>query len=102
MTDVRQVEAFLLSRAWRDAGDGLELALWARAAEAPVRIRLPRQEAVMFVTRDTTAFAHRRVPRDLRTFDGAPIDALYFRTQSALAEERDRLRRDLAQTFESD
>jgi DNA polymerase II len=71
--DVRQVEAFLLSREWRDADDGLEVTLWARAAEAPVKIRLPRQEAVMFVARDTNAFAHRRVPRELVTLDGAPV-----------------------------
>lgn len=102
MTEVRQVEAFLLSREWRDADDGLELVLWARAESGPVRMRLPKQEAVMFVTRDTTAFAHRRAPRELATLDGAPIDALYFRTQSALTLERERLRRDLALTFESD
>jgi DNA polymerase II len=102
MTEVRHVEAFLLSREWRDGDDGLEIILWARAESAPVRIRVAGQPAVMFVTRDTTAFANGRVPRALATLDGAPIDALYFRTQSALVEERERLRREMALTFESD
>ncbi len=102
MTEVRRIEAFLLSREWRDADDGVEVVLWARAAEAPVRVRLPRQEAVMFVPREADAWAPRRVPRPLATFDGRPVDALYFRSQRALVEERDRLRAAMQETLEAD
>ncbi len=102
MATLRQIDAFLLSRQWRDADDGVELVLWARAAEGPVRVRISRQEAVMFVLRTTTTFAGRRVPRPLTTFDGRPVDAVYFRSQRALVEERQRLREAGETTLESD
>jgi DNA polymerase II len=98
----REIEAFLLSREWRDADDGVEVVLWARAKEAPVRVRLTRQESVMFVLRDVTTRWGRRVPRPLTTLEGHPIDALYFRSQRAMIEERDRLREGGETTLESD
>ena len=33
VTGARQLDAFLLSREWRDADDGIEIVLWARAKE---------------------------------------------------------------------
>ena len=57
MTEVRRTEAFLLSREWRDADDGVELILWARSADGPARLRIARQEAVMFVPRDAVTMA---------------------------------------------
>jgi len=102
MAAVRQVDAFLLSREWRDADDGVEVVLWARAKEAPVRVRLPRQEAVMFVPRMAITHAGRRVPRPLTTMEGEPVDALYFRSQRALVEERTRMRELGEPTLEAD
>ncbi|MBX3224205.1 MAG: hypothetical protein KF795_27060, partial [Labilithrix sp.] len=102
MATARQVEAFLLSREWRDADDGVEIVLWARAKEAPVRVRLRRQEAVMFVPRTAVTRDGRRVPRALATMEGDPVDALYFRRQRDLVEERTRLRELGELTLESD
>lgn len=96
-------EAFLLSREWRDADDGVEITLWARAKDKPIRVRLSRQEAVMFVTRDVSTHAGRRVERPLVTLHGShPVDAVYFRSQRMLMAERDRLRDAMSQPFESD
>jgi DNA polymerase-2 len=92
MASFRQTDAFLLSREWRDADDGVEIVLWARAKETPVRVRLSRQEAVMFVPREASTWSGRRVPRPLATLEGSPVDALYFRSQRALVEERERAR----------
>jgi DNA polymerase-2 len=102
MMTTRRLDAFLLSREWRDAGDGIEVVLWARAKEAPVRVRLSRQEAVMFVPRGVATRSGRRVPRPLTTLTGEPVDALYFRSQRALIEERERLREGSQTTLESD
>jgi DNA polymerase II len=96
------VDAFLLSREWRDGDDGVEIVLWGRSSDGPVRARFTRQEAVMFVLRDTPTRAGRRVPRPLATLSGEPIDAVYFRSQRALIEERDRLREAMHVAFESD
>jgi len=99
---VQTIDAFLLSREWRDGDSGVEIVLWARAAEAPVRARFIKQEAVMFVPRGDDARADRRVPRPLFTMHGMPVDALYFRSQRALIEERDRIRAAMGSAFESD
>ena len=102
MASVRHIDAFLLSREWRDTEEGVEVVLWARAAEAAVRVRVSRQEAVMFVPRDVMTHAGRRVPRPLTMFDGRPVDALYFRSQRGLVDERTRLREAGDTTLESD
>ncbi len=96
------VDAFLLSREWREGNDGVELTLWARAVEAPVRVRMTRQEAVMFVPRTAVTHDGRRVPRPLTTLEGIAVDALYFRSQGRLLEERNRLRGAMGATYESD
>lgn len=103
MASLVQTDAFLLSREWRDADDGIEIVLWARAKDAPVRVRLTRQEAVMFVPRDAPASPRgRRAERPLTTFDGTPVDVLYYRSQRALWDERDRFREAGFYPFESD
>jgi DNA polymerase-2 len=97
-----EIDAFLLSREWRDRNDGIEIVLWARAADTPVRARFPGQEAVMFVPRHVETRAGRRRPRPLTTLQGAPVDAVYFRSQRAMIEERERLRGVLGVALESD
>ena len=96
------VDAFLLTREWRDGDSGVEVVLWARAGEAPVRARFSGLEAVMFVPHGARATATRRAALPLATMRGEPVDALYFRSQRALVEERDRIRESMGVTFESD
>jgi DNA polymerase-2 len=98
----RTLDAFLLSREWRDGGRGIEIVLWGRAEEGPVRVRLAGQEAVMFVPRGAEARATRRASPALTTLEGHPVDALYFRSQRALVDERERLRGGYGVTFEAD
>ncbi len=97
-----ELDAFLLSREWRDRDGGVELVLWARAADTPVCARFPGQESVMFVARGTETRAGRRLPRPLTTLQGQPVDAVYFRSQRAMIDERERLRGTLGVAFESD
>jgi DNA polymerase-2 len=97
------ITAFLLSREWRDGDAGVEVVLWGRAAEGAVRARFTGQEAVMFVLRAATGpRGHRRRQRPLTTLQGESVDALYFRSQRALIDERDRIHASLGVTFESD
>ncbi|MDB4937006.1 MAG: polymerase [Labilithrix sp.] len=100
--DAPKIDAFLLSREWRDGDDGIEIVLWARSKELPVRVRLSRQEAVMFVPRNVVSHAGRRVARPLTTLHGDPVDVLYFRSRRALIEERERLRDANQVALESD
>lgn len=103
MGPARDIEAFLLSVEWRDTPRGIELTLWARSrADGPVRAALTGQEAVMFVRRSWPTQAGRREPKPLRTLDGADVDAVYFSSQRALLDERERLRSDGGAACESD
>jgi DNA polymerase II len=102
MSSPRRVTALLLSREWRDTDAGIEIVLWARSEHMPVRVRLRRQEGVMFVPGDAHTQAGRRVSRPLTTLNGRPVDALYFRSQRELQDERRRLREARQTTLESD
>ena len=103
MAAIRDVDAFLLSREWRDGSRGVELTLWAVSPEhGPVKATIHGQEAVFFVPRTTETQAGRRDPRPLRTREGLDVDAVYFRSRRALIAERERLRSVLGVALESD
>ncbi len=99
---IREVEAFLLTRQWRDTRAGLVFELWAASPEGPLRITFTGQEAVMFVPRGTPAQAARRETVALTTLVGAPVDALYFRAERDLRAARDGIHRAEGTAFESD
>ena len=99
---VVNLDAFLLTKNWREQRGGLEFELWAASDEGPVRILIPGQEAVFFVHRDSPAQADRRAGVNLRTLDGTPVDALYFQRRAALRNGADSLRNSGAWTGESD
>ncbi len=97
--------AFLLTRQWRDTPSGVEIVFWARGESGPIRIRLDRKEAVAFAERGSVrgeAVGCRVRPLDLRTFDGALVDALYFKSQRALVDGRRALREAGLRVYESD
>jgi DNA polymerase-2 len=97
--------AFLLTRQWRDAPGGIEIVFWARAESGPIRIRLDGKEAVAFSERGGLRgeiLDCRVRPLELRTLDGVPVDALYFRSQRALADARSALRERGLRLYESD
>jgi DNA polymerase-2 len=80
----------------------VEITLWARTPDNPVRARFTGIEAVMFVPRGSEARADRRAERELSTPQGTPVDALYFRSQRSLIDERERIRAVGGAAFESD
>ncbi len=99
----RETEAFLLSVEWRDTGRGLELTLWgASPTDGPIRATVTGQEAVFFVPRYAETQAGRRVPRELRSREGADVDAVYFTSQRALVQERNRIHAASGVTLEAD
>jgi DNA polymerase-2 len=97
-----ELEGFVLTSHWRDTLDGIVITLWLSTPRGPARVRVTRERAVMFVERRAAAQAEERKPVELATLAGAPVDALYFRRQAALQDERARLQHAGVQTFESD
>ena len=98
-------QAFLLTRQWRDTPSGVELVFWAAAASGPIRIQIVQQEAVCFAVRGHVYAARvgaRSRSVELRTLEGALVDALYFPTQRALVDARRELRAAGVRLYESD
>ena len=103
------LSCFLLTRQWRDLGDGLELTFWAASDRGPVRVVVDDQEAVCFIQRrvpypgpDAHAARVSRRPLELETLGGMAVDGLYFRHQRDLVAARESLRRNGVRLFESD
>lgn len=108
-TEHAAIEGFLLTRQWRDTPQGIELVLWAASDQGPVRIEIGGQEAVCFVDREVVlpppiiASAHvRREPVELRSLEGRPVDALYFKSQRTMVEVAAQLKARGFRLFESD
>jgi DNA polymerase-2 len=97
---------FLLTRQWRDVGEGLELVLWAASERGPVRVVVDNQRAICFVARETQLEIDgrrmERRPLELETLAGLPVDGLYFRCQRDLAAARDDWRGRGVTLYESD
>ncbi len=103
------LSCFLLTRQWRDVGDGLELVLWALSDRGPVRIVIDSQKAICFVARNTPlpelfgdSRRFERKPLELATLSGTPVDGLYFRCQRDLVSAREHLRGRGVTLYESD
>ncbi len=45
------IEGFLLTRHWRDSGDGVELEFWFSTAEGPLHVRVRGERSVFFLPR---------------------------------------------------
>lgn len=85
------IEAYLLSRSWRDTAAGIELSIWAASSSGPVHVIIESQEAVCFIERErslTLSPGIRRQPLALKHLNGSDVDALYFRQQRDLTSLR--------------
>lgn len=81
----------LLTKRWYESRGRLYLEYWVRLDEGAGRIVIDREPAVFFVDRDISTKAGTRRPVELDSMDGNPVDAVYFGSQRALMDERDRL-----------
>lgn len=100
-----RTEAFLLTRQWRDAPNGVELTYWAASDSGPLRLRFDRQQAVAFISRDVRTdddFEGLRKTVEMRGLDGTAVDAVYFDSRRQLAAFSRRMERDGASIYESD
>lgn len=95
------VDAVVLTRAWLDRRDGVEITVWAATDDTPIRVVFTERESVMFVKRHTETESGRRRPVELMTFASEPVDAVYFSSQRELVAERVRLSEEGALAYES-
>ena len=103
--------AFLLTRQWFDDADGVRLDFWLASANGPLVVSIHGQQALFFVRqadadrvqgllRDLSGTSLK--PIELRTFDEAPVSAVYFTSQQQLYRARDLLARQGIACYEAD
>ena len=85
-----QLQAFLLTRHWRDTANGVVLDFWWATDHGPLWTSVTQQEVVFFVARaqaEMTATALRNLRNwrmaevPLRNFHDQPVNAVYCRSQ---------------------
>ncbi len=84
----------LLSKRWYESRGRLYLEYWVRLDEGAGRIIIEGEPAVFFVERGVETKTGTRRAVELDSMEGKPVDAVYFTSQRALMDERDRLLRD--------
>lgn len=100
-----QLQAYLLTRSWRDTPRGIELTYWLQSDHGPVKVIMEQQQSVFFIRHDVTENINTSINRKslpLQTLDNHAVDALYF---NSVREQQDcyRLLREKAiRTYESD
>ncbi len=85
------LDAYLLTRHWRDTPQGVELSLWACSAQGPVNLLIRNQQSVCFVERSQELMLPPgtvRKPLELTLLHGEAVDGLYFRQQRDLQQLR--------------
>lgn len=88
---IMSLEAYLITRHWRDTPQGIELSLWATSEQGPVNILVQGQQAVCFIERSTAVAlppGASRKPLELSLLHGTSVDGLYFRQQRDLQQLR--------------
>lgn len=89
------LNAFLLTRQWRDARDGITLDLWWSTESGPCWTQITGQELVFFILRSDISTAQsllgnlhewRFAEVELKTFSNQPVNALYFYSQRKARE----------------
>ena len=104
-------EGFLLSRNWRDAGDGLELEFWFATEQGPVQSLVRGERSVFFLPCSQLARARELLaaepavefkPVELRDFHLEPVSALYFRSYRQARRSADMLRERGLEPLEAD
>jgi len=98
-------EFFLLTSGCADVGGFCELFFWGRGSEGPVLVRIPGHRPVFFIDADADLPADFKAERrrlEMNSFDGKPVDGLYFHSLAAYHEGRSKLAEAGIRTWESD
>ncbi len=79
------LDAWLLTREWRDTRQGIELTFWASSKSGPIKIIITGTSAICFINRQKkTNKGITRKPVKLQSLQGNVVDALYFHQQAQL------------------
>ena len=103
--------AFLLTRHWQDADQGVRLEFWLSTASGPLQIFLHGQRPIFFIRQSDAARVTQLLhdwggvsikPLDLKTFKFDAVSGVYFESQRQLYRARDLLAQHQLACYESD
>ncbi len=105
------LNAFLLTRQWRDTRDGITLDFWWATEQGACWTQITGQEIVFFVLRKhadkitkelKNVRAWRMAEVELKTFRNLPVNALYFKNQRSARDAQERLAQNGIHFWEAD
>lgn len=105
------LNAFLLTRQWRDTPIGVALDFWWATEQGACYTQISAQEIVFFVARKHSkkiqlllkaVSSWRMAEVDLKTFLNQPVNALYFKNQRSARDAQTLLEKNAIEAWESD
>ncbi len=105
------IDAFLLTRQWRDTAKGIVLDFWFSSHTGAIHVLIENQSAIFFIREEDsqqvaqllTPFADITIkPLQLKDFDHKPVSGVYFNSQSVLYRAREILQRSDVRHYEAD
>lgn len=105
------INAFLLTRQWRDTARGIVLDFWFSSHAGPVHVLIENQQAIFFI-RQEDALQLKNIlcsisdiiikPLELYDFDHKPVSGVYFNSQQSLYQARELLQQSHLKYYEAD
>jgi DNA polymerase-2 len=105
------LNAFLLTRQWRDTRDGIILDFWWATEHGPRWTQINKQEVVFFILSENALrakvllkplHAYRIAKVDLKTFNNNPVHAVYFKSHRTSRDAQELLQRNGITFWEAD
>ena len=110
-TSIAPIDAFLLTRQWRDTSKGIVLDFWFSSQSGPVHVLIENQQAIFFIRQEDTLQVKRVLfsfsdmlikSLELKDFDHKPVSAVYFTSQGDLYQARALLQDAQIRHYEAD
>ncbi|MCK5662760.1 MAG: ribonuclease H-like domain-containing protein [Thiotrichaceae bacterium] len=105
------IDAFLLTRQWRDTSKGIVLDFWFYSHAGPVHVLIENQQAIFFIRQEDVEQVKRILfslsamlikSLGLKDFDHRPVSAIYFTSQHDLYQARALLQDAQIRHYEAD
>ena len=100
-----QFKSFILTADWQDTNSGIELVLWVQSDLGPKKIIFDNEKLVFFIPRSASfnpSFHFERISRELKSFDGNAVDAIYLNRYELLKQAKDYCQTNGIRTYEMD
>lgn len=105
------IDAFLLTRQWRDTAKGIILDFWFSSDSGPVHVFIENQQAIFFIRQEDSHAVSKALlslseitikELQLKDFEHQPVSGIYFNSQQTLYQARELLEQLDIRYYEAD